>query len=134
MRDLYELGDLHRAEYVARRDAINAELSALTPAPIPDLDQARQVLEDFTIFLGVRDRPRREATVPRAYLRERVARSGPHSRRPAKVLISSLLRAAPPLSGGKNGGVKYGSDGTRTRTLPPDDIEVWRTPPLDARP
>jgi len=52
MRDLYELGDLHRAEYVARREAINAELSALTPAPIPDLDldQARQVLEDFTIF------------------------------------------------------------------------------------
>ena len=50
MRDLYELGDLHRAEYVARREAINAELSALTPAPIPDLDQARAVLEDFTIF------------------------------------------------------------------------------------
>jgi hypothetical protein len=24
MRDLYELGDLQRAEYVARRDAINA--------------------------------------------------------------------------------------------------------------
>jgi hypothetical protein len=39
MRDLYELGDLHRTEYVARREAINAELSALTPAPIPDLDQ-----------------------------------------------------------------------------------------------
>jgi hypothetical protein len=50
MRDLYELGDLHRAECVARRDAINAELSALTPAPIPDLDQAQAVLEDFTIF------------------------------------------------------------------------------------
>jgi hypothetical protein len=51
MRDLYyELGDLHRAGYVARREAINAELSALTPAPIPDLDQAPQVLEDFTSF------------------------------------------------------------------------------------
>ncbi|HTU79887.1 MAG TPA: hypothetical protein VMF09_14125 [Solirubrobacteraceae bacterium] len=41
---------MHRAEYVARRDAINAELSALAPAPIPDLDHAREVLEDFTIF------------------------------------------------------------------------------------
>jgi hypothetical protein len=50
MRDLYEVGDLHRAEYVARRDAIHTELSALTPAPIPDLDQAQAVLEDFTIF------------------------------------------------------------------------------------
>ncbi len=49
-RDLYELGDLERAEYIARRDAIHAELNALAPEPIPDLDQARKVLEDFTIF------------------------------------------------------------------------------------
>ncbi len=35
---------------MARRDAINTELAATAPDPIPDLDQARQVLEDFTIF------------------------------------------------------------------------------------
>jgi hypothetical protein len=50
MRDLYELGDLERGEYVARRNAINAELNALAPTPIPDLDEARGVLEDFSIF------------------------------------------------------------------------------------
>jgi len=50
MRDLYELGDLKRGEYVARRDAINAELNALAPEPVPDLDLARSVLEDFTTF------------------------------------------------------------------------------------
>lgn len=49
-RHLYELGDLTRPEYMARRDAINSELAALAPEPIPDLDQARKVLEDFTIF------------------------------------------------------------------------------------
>jgi site-specific DNA recombinase len=49
-RDLYELGDLTRPEYMARRDAINAELAALAPGPIPDLDQARKVLDDFSIF------------------------------------------------------------------------------------
>ena len=49
-RDLYELGDLTRPEYMARRDAINTELAQLAPEPIPDLDQARQVLEDFSIF------------------------------------------------------------------------------------
>lgn len=49
-RDLYELGDLTRPEYLARRDAINNELAVLAPAPTPDLDQARQVLEDFSIF------------------------------------------------------------------------------------
>lgn len=44
MRDLYELGDLDR------RDAINAELADLAPEPLPDLDQARKVLDDFGIF------------------------------------------------------------------------------------
>ena len=49
-RDLYELGDLTRPEYMARREAINTELAASAPGPLPDLDQAQQVLEDFSIF------------------------------------------------------------------------------------
>jgi DNA invertase Pin-like site-specific DNA recombinase len=49
-RDLYEIGDLTRPEYMARRDAVNTELAQLAPEPIPDLDQARQVLDDFSIF------------------------------------------------------------------------------------
>jgi site-specific DNA recombinase len=49
-RDLYEIGDLARPEYIARRDTINAELASLAPQPLPDLDQARTVLEDFEIF------------------------------------------------------------------------------------
>jgi hypothetical protein len=117
MRDLYELGGLHRAEYVARREAINAELSALTPAPIPDLDQARAVLEDFTIFWTREADP----TAKRQFLalifesvwldQDRVVAVQPkppflpffqHNRRPTT---------------GKPAGVKYGSDGTRTRDL-----------------
>lgn len=35
---------------MARREAINTELAQLAPEPIPDLDQARQVLDDFSIF------------------------------------------------------------------------------------
>jgi hypothetical protein len=49
-RDLYEFGDLTRLEYTARCDAINTELAACTPGPLPDLDQAQEVLEDFSIF------------------------------------------------------------------------------------
>ncbi len=49
-RDLYEIGDLTRPEYMARREAINTELAQLAPEPIPDLDQAQRVLEDFSIF------------------------------------------------------------------------------------
>lgn len=35
---------------MARREAINIELATSAPGPIPDLDQAQQVLEDFSIF------------------------------------------------------------------------------------
>jgi hypothetical protein len=50
MRDLYELGDLERAEYVARRNAINAELEGMAPRPLRNLGGAQEVLKDFSIF------------------------------------------------------------------------------------
>ncbi len=50
MRDLYELGDLSRAEYIARRDVNHGELAELAPEPLPDLTQAERVLDDFGIF------------------------------------------------------------------------------------
>ncbi len=117
MRDLYELGDLHRPEYVARRDAINAELAALAPQPIPDLDQARMVLEDFTIFWTNEADP----AAKRQFLslifesvwldQDRVVAVQP---KPSFLPFFEHRRA--PQAGGK-AGVKYGSDGTRTRDL-----------------
>jgi hypothetical protein len=35
LRDLYELGDLDRSEYISKRDALDAELDALAPGPAP---------------------------------------------------------------------------------------------------
>jgi site-specific DNA recombinase len=50
LRDLYELGDLDRNDYLARRQAIDAELDNLSPGPAPDIDAARRVLDDFWLF------------------------------------------------------------------------------------
>lgn len=50
LADLFEMGDVNRAVYVAKRDAIDAELDSLAPGPTPDLDGARAVLEDFGRF------------------------------------------------------------------------------------
>jgi site-specific DNA recombinase len=50
LRDLFELSDLQKAEYVSKRDAIDAELDALAPGVTPDLDGARAVIEDFARF------------------------------------------------------------------------------------
>jgi hypothetical protein len=114
MRDLYELGDLHRAEYVARRDAINAELTVLTPAPIPDLDQARQVLEDFTIFWQKEADP----TAKRRFLslifenvwldQDRVV-----AVQPKPTFLPFFHRDRRPTTR-ETAGVKYGSDGGQT--------------------
>ncbi len=116
MRDLYELGDLQRPEYIARRDAIHTELSTLAPQPIPDLDHAQQVLEDFTVFWEKEKDP----AAKRQFLSlifqgvwldaNRVIAVQPKppfipffkDRRPQSVACA---------------GVKYGSDGTRTRGL-----------------
>lgn len=56
-RDLYELGDRDRPEYIVRRDAIHAELDALAPEPTANLDQASKVLEDFAIFWSTETDP-----------------------------------------------------------------------------
>ncbi len=50
LRDLYEIGDLDRSDYLTRRRALDTDLDALSPGPAPDLDEARRVLEDFTRF------------------------------------------------------------------------------------
>ena len=47
--DLYELGDLDRTEYLARRQEIQALLAELAPEPLPDLDEAEQVLNDVSL-------------------------------------------------------------------------------------
>ncbi len=57
-RDLYEIGDLHppRVHRPTRRHQHRAGHARATE-PIPDLDQAQQVLEDFTIFWRARPTP-----------------------------------------------------------------------------
>jgi DNA-binding MarR family transcriptional regulator len=41
---------LDRNEYLARRQEIQTQLAELAPEPFPDLDEAEQVLSDFSVF------------------------------------------------------------------------------------
>jgi site-specific DNA recombinase len=114
LRDLYELGDLDRSEYVSKRDALDAELDALAPGPAPDIDHARAVLEDFGRFWKEETdpEPRRELL---QQLFELVWVDGQKivAVRPTPAFADLFTSVA----ASRQRGVKSGSDGTRTRDL-----------------
>jgi hypothetical protein len=115
-RDLYELGDLTRPEYIARRDAIHTELDSLAPNPIPDIDQASKVLEDFTIFWTTETDP----GAKRQFLG--LVFAGVWLEELRVVAVQPRPSFLPFFEGrhegaGPEAGVNDGSDGTRTRDL-----------------
>jgi hypothetical protein len=118
LRDLYELGDLERADYISKRDALDADLDALAPGPAPDLDLdldgACAVLEDFNRFWQSETdpEPRRQLL---GQLFERVWVDGHKivAVRPTPAFAALFTSGA--VAGRR--GVKGGSDGTRTRDL-----------------
>ncbi len=115
-RDLYELGDLTRPEYIARRDAINTELASLTPEPLPGLDQASKVLEDFTIFWASETDP----NAKRQFLSHVFGGVWlDHDRivavQPKPSFLPFFADQRP--STADEAGVNDGNDGTRTRDL-----------------
>ena len=100
---------------MARRDAINAELAASAPGPVPDLDQAQRVLEDFSIFWRKESDPAAKRQLlslifERVWLDEqRVVAVQP------KAPFAPFFQQRPAETAGKRCG--SGSDGTRTRDL-----------------
>jgi hypothetical protein len=127
MRDLYELGDLDRSEYLARRDAIRTELDALAPEPVPDVGQARKVLEDFGLLWKTETDPeaRRQflsLIFEHVWLdQDRVVAVQPKQAFAAFFRDRRRCEPGRRRGPGKSAGVKYGSDGTRTRDCHPGD-------------
>jgi hypothetical protein len=57
LHDLYVLGDLTKAQYIMRRQALEEELQRLGPPAEPAIDQARAILDDFTRFWDLETQP-----------------------------------------------------------------------------
>ncbi|HTW41595.1 MAG TPA: recombinase family protein [Solirubrobacteraceae bacterium] len=131
-RDLYELGDLTRPEYMARREAINTELATSAPGPIPDLDQAQQVLEDFSIFWQNETDPAAKRQLL-TLIFERIWLDGQHvAAVQPKPSFAPFFENQPPETAGK--GMCKERERRDSNPRPHDDldhrIEVWRGPPL----
>ena len=122
LRDLYEMGDLERAEYLAKREAIDAELDSLSPGTAPDIDGARVVLENFERFWKQeRDPEKRRELVAQLVERVWIDDKRVVAIRPTPAFKPLFARNGreneePPASC-ETGGRKSGSDGTRTRDL-----------------
>jgi site-specific DNA recombinase len=57
LQDLYVLGDLTKAQYVMRRQALEEEVQRLGPPRNPAIDRARALLDDFPRFWELETRP-----------------------------------------------------------------------------
>lgn len=121
---------------MARRDAINTELAQLAPQPIPDLDQARQVLDDFSILWSRETDPAAKRQLlplifERVWLDEqRVVAVQPKV--PFAPFFESQANQADARETATSGVCKERERrGGRVRTLPPhaERIEVWAEPP-----
>lgn len=85
---------------MARREAINTEL-ATAPGPIPDLDQAQQVLEDFSIFWQNETDPAAKRQLL-TLIFERIWREGQHvAAVQPKPSFAPFFENQPPETAGK---------------------------------
>jgi Recombinase zinc beta ribbon domain len=113
-RDLYEIGDLTRPEYISRRNAINTELNTLVQQPIPDLDQAQQILEDFSRFWQNEQDPNAKRRFLHLIFQgvwideQRIVAVQP------KPSFLPFFQTSKHRSRGEHAGVNDGSDGGRT--------------------
>ncbi|MDW5595283.1 hypothetical protein VSS74_13115 [Conexibacter stalactiti] len=57
LQDIYVMGDMTRAQYVMRRQAIEQELERVAPPVDPQLDKAAAILADFGTFRELESSP-----------------------------------------------------------------------------
>jgi Recombinase zinc beta ribbon domain len=119
LQDLYVLGDLTKAQYVMRRQALEEEVQRLAPPTEPAIDQARALLDDFPRFWDLETDPaeRRNSSSPcSSRYGHKTGRSSPYSPTtpscPTSKQPSRITNTTP-----ERGGAESGNDGTRTRDL-----------------
>ena len=118
LRDLYVMGDLTKAQYVMRRQAIEEELQRSGPPADPGIERARALLEDFGSFWTLETQPAERRKLLSSLFQHvwakdaRIVAVQPHD---AFVPYFQALDTTQSRCG--KFGAESGSDGTRTRDL-----------------
>ncbi len=135
LRDLYVLGDLTKPQYVMHRQAIEEELQRLGPPAEPAIDRARALLGDFQSLWDLETEPAERRKLLLSLFEQVWAHEGQIvAVQPHDVFLPSFDAADETLQHRcENIGAEGGSDGGLSRTLPPEEIEVWHTAPANER-
>ncbi len=118
LQDLYVMGDLTRAQYVMRRQALEQELERTGPPTDPQLEQAATVLADFGRFWAIEPSPTERRKLL-ASLFERVWEDAGVivAVKPNAAFARYFRAASDARHREEKCGAEGGSDGTRTRDL-----------------
>jgi hypothetical protein len=119
LQDLYVLGDLAKAQYIMRRQALEEELQRQGPPTKPASDRARALLNEFSRFWDLETEPAERRKLLLSLFEQIWAQNGrivavqPHDDfLPYFQATQQFLQHQP-----AQGGAESGSDGTRTRDL-----------------
>jgi site-specific DNA recombinase len=121
LRDVYVLGDLTKAQYTMRRQALQDELERLAPPTDPQLVEADRLLSNFERFWEAETSPAERHRLITSLFEQIWQDDGQIvavKPRPSFVRYFQAL-AETPKNGSGNCGVNSGSDGGRLRTLRP---------------
>ena len=119
LQDLYVLGDLPRAQYVMRRQAIEEEVQRLGAPADPGIDRAKALLGDFESFWELETEPSERRKLLLSLFEQVWAQEGQIVAVQPHEDFLPYFQAASRCRTGRGGGRghKSGSDGTRTRDL-----------------
>ena len=119
LQDLYVLGDLTKAQYVMRRQALEEEVQRLGPPTDPACDRAQALLEHFPRFWEIETDPAERRKLLLSLFAQIWAQDGrivavqPHDPFLPYFQAAQQSREADR----QEGWCRSGSDGTRTRDL-----------------
>jgi DNA invertase Pin-like site-specific DNA recombinase len=122
LRELYVIGDLSKAQYVMRRQALEEELQRLAPPSDPGIERARELLEDFASFWELETEPaeRRKLLLSlfaQVWAKDRaIVAVKPHAAFARYFTAVSKARSIPTTSTGNAGVTKAGATGLEPAT------------------